>query len=344
VLCTNDGVLPLAEPKKLLVTGPCADDQSLLGDWSRPQPEGHVVTVLAGLRAKAPPGTSVQHAPTSAIASITDAEIEAAARAAKEADVCVVAVGESSLRDDPERTLGENIDRVSLDLPGRQGALVRALVATGTPVVVVLVNGAPLCSEWLVEHSAAILEAWEPGIEGGTAIAEVLFGLYNPSGKLPMTFPRSVGHLKSYYNHRPSAHHRGRLRFSSSAPLFRFGHGLSYTTFEYRALEAAERIAAGDGLEVKVTLENTGPRAGEEVVLLFVQDVYASVTRPVRQLEAIGRVHLEPGQTGTVSLYLPPQAFSLLDKNLRRTTEPGEFKLVVGLDRLEQSVWVDGRR
>jgi beta-glucosidase len=341
VLLSNDsGVLPLENVKKLLVTGPGADDQSVLGDWSRRQPDENVVTVLKGLRALAPSGVSVEHVATSAVAHITDAEIQAAAAAAQSADACVVVVGENSLRENPERTSGENVDRASLDLPGRQNELVAALVASGKPVIVVLISGGPIGSEWLVKSTAALLQAWEPGIEGGTAVAEVLFGKYNPSGKLAITFPRSVGHVKSYYNHRPSAHHRGRFRFSPSAPLFPFGHGLSYTTFEYKALRSKDGIRGGDGLEVEVEVENTGSRAGEEVVLLFVHDVYACVTRPVKQLEALGRVKLDPGETKTVRLYLPPQAFSLLDKHLRRTIESGEFRLIAGLGRLEKTVRV----
>jgi beta-glucosidase len=341
VLLTNErGVLPLEGVTKLLVTGPGADDQSLLGDWSRRQPEENVVTVVQGLRALAPAGVTVQHVATSALARITDGEIQAAAGAARGVDAVIVVVGENSLRDNPERTSGENVDRVSLDLPGRQSELVAALVQSGKPVIVVLINGAPLGSEWLVQNAAALLEAWEPGIAGGTAIAEVLFGKYNPSGKLAMTFPRSVGHVKSYYNHRPSAHHRGRLRFSSTEPLFRFGHGLSYTTFDYTAVRCAESLRAGDGLELELDVKNSGSRAGEEVVLLFVQDLYACVVRPVKQLEAIARVALAPGETKTLRLYLPAQAFSLLDKNLRRTIEPGEFKLSFGLGKLEKIVRV----
>src|SRR6185295_17302066 len=168
--------------------------------------------------------------------------------------------------------------------------LVRALVATGKPVVVVLVNGAPIASEWLVQNAAAIIEAWEPGMCGGTAIAEVLFGKYNPSGKLPMTVPRSAGHIKAFYNRRPSTHHRGKLRFGATDALFEFGYGLSYTTFAYRALRAARTLALGEALDVQVDVQNAGGLAGEEVVLLYLQDVFASVTRPVKELKAFARV------------------------------------------------------
>jgi beta-glucosidase len=177
-------------------------------------------------------------------------------------------------------------------------------------------------------------------MQGGTAVAEVLFGHSNPSGKLPMTVPRSTGHIKSFYNHRPSAYHRGKFRFVASEPLFEFGHGLSYTTFAYRELRARERIAIGEPLVVEVELENTGERAGEEIVLLYLQDVYASVTRPVKELKGFARVSLEAHRTGVVRFVLEPAAFSLLDRDMKRTTEPGEFKLSVGARLLERSVWL----
>jgi beta-glucosidase len=176
---------------------------------------------------------------------------------------------------------------------------------------------------------------------GGTAIAEVLFGKHNPSGRLPMTVPRSVGHLGTSYDHRPSADHRGRLRFSSSEPLFRFGHGLSYTQFEYSELRCVERSPIGQELLVEVDVSNTGAHAGDDIVLLFLRDVYASVTRPVRQLAAFNRVSLQPGQIETVRFTLAPEKFSLLDRQLKRVTEPGEFRLSVGLDGPARSVWLE---
>jgi beta-glucosidase len=347
VLLTNDGVLPLVGLTRVLVTGPCADDQSILGDWARIQPDGNVISVLEGIRRAAPPAVRVAHVPTGPISSISSAQIDAAAAAAADADVVIAVVGENSLRDNPERTSGENVDRVSLDLPGAQNALLEALSAAGKPLVVVLVNGAPLASEWLVRKAAAILDAWEPGMCGGVAVGEVLFGAVSPSGKLPMTVPRSAGHIKAFYNQRPSTHHRGKLRFGSSEPLFRFGHGLSYTTFAYRELRVrsdvqrlSETLRQGRAIEVEVTLENTGGRAGEEIVLLYLQDVFASVTRPVQELAAFRRVRLERGELQKVVLAVPARAFSLLDVDLERRIEPGEFRLSVGNGELGLSVWV----
>jgi beta-glucosidase len=169
----------------------------------------------------------------------------------------------------------------------------------------------------------------------------VLFGHYNPSGKLPITVPRSAGHIRSFYNYRPSAYDRSKFRFVASEPLFEFGYGLSYTTFAYRELRAKERIAIGQPLEVEVEVENTGERAGDEIVLLYLQDVYASVTRPVKELKGFARVTLEPHQKKLVRIVLPPLAFSLLDRDMQRTTEPGEFRLSVGARALEHSVWLE---
>jgi beta-glucosidase len=341
VLLKNDkSALPFLGIRSLLVTGPDADDQSLLGDWARIQPGNGVVTILAGIRAVAPAGVRVDYAATGPIAAITDEQIRAAANAAAHVDAVVLAIGENSLRDNPERTSGENVDRASIEPPGRQLELMRALVAAGKPVIVVLVNGAPIASEWLVDNAAAVLEAWEPGMKGGTAVAEVLFGRYNPSGRLPMTVPRSTGHIKSFYNYRPSAYHRGKFRFAASEPLFEFGHGLSYTTFAYRGLSAREQIAIGEPLVVEVEVENTGERAGDDIVLLYLQDVYASVTRPVKELKAFARVSLEPHAKQVVRFTLAPAAFSLLDRDMKRTTEPGEFRISIGAKVLEQSVWV----
>jgi beta-glucosidase len=180
-------------------------------------------------------------------------------------------------------------------------------------------------------------------MRGGAAVAEVLFGRYNPSGKLPMTVPRSTGHIKIFYNHRPSAYHRGKFRFTASEPLFEFGHGLSYTTYAYRAIRAAEQLTIGEPLRVEVELENIGERSGEEVVLLYLQDVYASVTRPVKELKGFQRVSLRPKQKAVVSFELPPEAFSLLDRDMKRIIEPGEFRLSVGAAGLEHSVWLKAR-
>jgi beta-glucosidase len=341
VLLKNEhGILPIRKPGRLLVTGPNADDQSILGDWARAQPSANIVTIVEGIRRLAPPGFTLETAPIAGITCISDQEIREAVRTARLSDIVILVVGENSLRENPERTSGENIDRASLDLPGRQLELLQALVETEKPVVVILVNGAPICSEWMVEHASAIIEAWEPGMLAGTAIAEVLFGIENPSGKLPISFPRSAGHLKSHYDQRPSARHRGRFKFSAAEPLFSFGHGLSYTNFAYRAVRAKEAVERGEALVVEVDLENTGDRQGEEIVLIYLQDLFASVTRPARELKAFRRVLLEAGEKVTLNFVLEPGALSLLDNALLRTVEPGEFRIIVGEAALTRHFWL----
>lgn len=334
VLLRNEGgVLPLRAPRTLLVSGPAADDQTLLGDWARLQPRENVVTVLDGLRALAPRGTRVAHAPCGTIASLDGKAIARVARRARTADACVLVVGENSLRDDPARTSGENLDRASLELPGRQAELVRAVLATGTPAVVVLVNGAPIAGEWMAD-APAILEAFEPGMAGGTAVAEVLYGLRSPAGRLPITFPRSAGHLRTHHALRPSAFHRGHHSAGPADPWFRFGHGLSYATFAYADLKMKGTVTAGEPVAVSLAVENTGAMAGEEVVLLYLQDLYASVTRPARTLVAFRRVALAPGERRTVEMLLWPEALALLDEELQPTIEPGEFRVIVGEELL----------
>jgi beta-glucosidase len=220
-------------------------------------------------------------------------------------------------------------DRDSLELVGRQNDLVRAVLETGKPTVVMLINAGPLSINYVAENVPAILEGFYLGQETGTGVADVLFGDYNPSGKLPVSFPRSVGQLPIYYNHKPTAR-RGYL-FTSKEPLFPFGHGLSYTTFAYSAPKVSpEKIGPGGETSVSVTVTNTGRRAGEEVVQLYVRDVVSSVTRPVKELKDFARVSLAPGETKTVTFRVTPDKLSFLDLNMRRVVEPGWFDLMVG--------------
>jgi beta-glucosidase len=202
-------------------------------------------------------------------------------------------------------------------------------VATGTPTIVLLINGRPLSINWIAAHVPAILEGWYLGQETGTAVADVLFGQVNPSGKLPVTFPRSVGQLPVFYNHKPSAK-RGYL-FNDHAPLFAFGHGLSYTTFEYRDLHVTPEQIMPDGTaQVSVTVVNTGARAGDEVVQLYVRDQISSVTRPVQELKGFRRISLTPGEAQTIAFEITPDQLSFLDEQLQRRVEPGLFDLMIG--------------
>jgi Glycosyl hydrolase family 3 C-terminal domain/Fibronectin type III-like domain len=220
-------------------------------------------------------------------------------------------------------------DRDSLDLLGAQDELLRRVIETGTPTVVVLINGRPLSINYAAQQAPAILEAWWPGQEGGTAIAQVLFGDVNPGGKLPITFPRSVGQLPAYYNHKPS---RGRSYiFTSREPLFPFGHGLSYTTFALDNVRVAPaEIRPGQPATVSVDVTNTGTREGDEVAQVYVHQRVASVTRPVKELRAFRRVHLKPGEKTTVEMTLGPEALALLDGSMKPVVEPGDYDVMVG--------------
>jgi len=228
--------------------------------------------------------------------------------------------------------LGKELgDRTRLDLIGQQNALFDALRALGKPLVICAINGRPPSWPNVVANANAILECWYPGQEGGTAMAEALFGRVNPGAKLPVSVVRDEGHLPFFYNHKPSAR-RGYL-FADVAPLFPFGWGLSYTTFELGPPRpSATRVGAGETVEVTVTARNTGDRAGDEVVQLYLRDRVASVTRPVRQLRGFERVTLAPGERRTVTFLLGPADFTLFDDSMREVIEPGVFTIMTGPD------------
>lgn len=292
-----------------------------------------MVTLLRGLRQQAPAGVEILSADCGrSVRSLPPGAVERAVAEASKADVVVVAVGDNSLRYDPDRTSGENIDRSDIELPGNQLELVQALAATGKPVVAVLVGSRPLAIEWLSEHVAAIVEAWEPGSLGGQAVAEVLFGSVNPSGRLPVSIARGTGHLKTIYNYKPSSYSRSFI-LGATGPRYEFGHGLSYTTFDYSNLRVSESVGPGQDVVLKVDVTNAGGRAGEEVVLAFVRDLVASVTTPVRELKAFRRVALEPGERRTVELVIPFDRLALYDRSMRRVVEPGDFEVSVGSQR-----------
>ena len=255
--------------------------------------------------------------------------IAEAVEVARQADIAILVLGENeSVCREAWGTFHLG-DRDNLDLPGRQEELLRAIVETGTPTVLVLFNGRPLSIRWAEQHIPAIVECWYLGQEGGTALAEVLFGAINPGGRLPITFPRSVGQIPAYYYQKPSAR-RGYL-FADSSPLFAFGHGLSYTTFEYSGLRVEpEEIRVGMDVCVSVTVSNTGSRAGDEVVQLYIRDCVSSVTRPVKALKAFRRLTLQPGESREVEFVLEPDAFALLNADYEWVVEPGEFVIMVG--------------
>lgn len=333
VLLKNDGLLPLdpAKYKRILVTGINADDENILGDWSAQQNPDDVVTVLEGLR-EAAPGIRFDFVDQGWDPRNMDpAKVSEAAAKAREADLNIVVAGEYMMRRRwTERTCGEDTDRDNIALVGLQQELIERVAASGKPTLLVLINGRPLGVEWAAEHLPAIVEAWEPGMTGGTAIAEVLFGKVNPSAKLAITIPRHAGQIQTYYNHKPS-HYFHPVVCSDPRPLYPFGHGLSYTTYEYGDLKLSEREVAPDGsLGAEVTVTNTGGRDGVEIVQLYIRDSYSSVTRPVKELKDFARVALRAGESQRVRFTITPDMLTMLDKELRPVVEPGEFRVMVG--------------
>ncbi len=336
VLLKNEGgLLPLDVRRhpRVLVTGPLAEGTAVLGDWVYEQPRENTISPLDGLKRVAPAGIAIRFAELGDTIRTTPPEkITAAVAMAREADVVVAVVGEKATRykeGGDDKTSGENSDRSDIELFPDQLALVQALAATGKPVVVVLINSRPLAIEWVAEHIPAIVQAWEPGAQGGQAIAEVLFGVVNPSGRLPISIPRGVGHIETFYNHKPAQYYRPYV-MGKSGPRFAFGHGLSYTTFAYSNLRVPARIAPGEEVKVTVDVTNTGPRAGDEIVLAYINDVVASVTVPVRELKAYQRISLAPGQTQTVTLGIKHEQLALFDLQMRPVVEPGDFDVFVG--------------
>ena len=335
VLLKNEReLLPLSpDLKSIAVVGPLADDRlNPMGSWTGDGRSEDVVTLLAGIRARVSPSTKVNYARGSEIAGGGAEGLAEAVRVARESDVIVAAVGESA------EMSGEAASRTSLDLPGRQLELIQALCVTGKPVVVVLMNGRPLTVNWIADHAPAILETWFAGTQTGPAVADVLFGRVNPGGKLPVTFPRSIGQVPLYYNHKqtgrpPDANNKYTSKYIDSpwTPLFPFGYGLSYTQFRLaRPQLSATRLRAGENLTVSVEVENLGRRAGDEVVQLYLRDVAASVTRPVKELKGFQRVTLGPGERRRVEFTLTPREFGFWNRENRFVIEPGEFKVMVG--------------
>jgi beta-glucosidase len=338
VLLKNDGgLLPLGKDiRSIAVLGPLADDkESPLEHWRGDGKTKDVVTLLAGIRAKVAgrgEAIRVDHAAGCSVMGDDGSGIAEAVRLARQADVAIVAVGETAV------TSGEAASRSSLDLSGRQMDLVRAIHETGKPTVVVLINSRPLTIGWIAEHVPAIVEAWFGGTLGGHAIADALFGDINPGGKLPVTFPRVVGQVPIYYNHlntgrpaSPKDRYTSKYVDAPVTPLFAFGHGLSYTRFRLSDLQLSSKTIPTDGsLNVSVVVENVGDRAGDEVVQLYIRDVAASVARPVKELRGFERVTLRPGEKRTIPFKLTPESLAFYDRQMKFIVEPGEFRVFVG--------------
>ena len=341
-LLKNNGVLPLRAGTRIALIGPNADNQyNQLGDYTAPQAPENVVTMLEGLQ-KA--GAAVTYVKGCAIRDTKNSNIPAAVQAARRADVTVVVVGGSSARDFKTKYIdtgaavvdeasvsdmeaGEGFDRSTLGLLGLQPQLLKELKATGKPLVVVYIEGRPLDKNWAAENADALLTLWYPGGEGGTALADVLLGRYNPAGRLSVSVPRSVGQIPVYYNRKvPYSHDYVE---ESAAPLYPFGYGLSYSTFEYKNL-----LVSGSNMNsitVTVDVTNTGTLAGDEVVQVYIRDLVASTARPRKQLCAFQRVkNIPAGQTVTVTLPLERSAFELVNPAMQRVVEAGDFEIQVG--------------
>src|SRR5919108_1179004 len=313
----------------------------MLGPWWSVGRDNDAVSVFDGISEQSPGATYAEGCKLSNAEPPTndpegcqsDAGFAEAVAAAKAADQVVLALGET------REMSGEAAARSTLDLPGRQEELLRAIKATGKPVAVVLFNGRPLALEDVVDDAPALLEAWFPGVQAGPAVADVVFGKVNPGGKLPVSFPRRLGQVPIYYNHEPTgrpcdpqqkfvSRHRD---IPSCAPLFVFGHGLSYTTFEVSDLRLSAATVPGNGrVRASVTVKNTGGRKGDEVVQLYLHDPVASISQPVRRLRGFERVTLDPGQSRTVTFTLDKSDFGFYDNRGRLVVEPGRIDVYAG--------------
>jgi beta-glucosidase len=343
VLLKNEkDLLPLKKNlKSVAVIGPDAENAlNQLGDYSPHAIPQHVVTIWEGIKAKVGPETKVVRAKGCEVRGSDKSGFADAVNAAKNSDVAIVVVGEQQggYDDRPNNgpTDGEGHDVASLDLTGVQEDLIESVYDTGTPTVVVLINGRPLSIRWVAEHVPAILEAWEPGERGGQAVADVLFGDYNPSGRLAITIPRHVGQLPAYYNYKPSKNYwieklkRGYVDMPAT-PLYPFGYGLSYTKVDYSNLRIdPPEIRTAGNARVSVDVKNVGERAGVETVQLYVHEAFTPVATPIKQLRGFERLALEPGATRTATFTLTPEDLQLLDRDMHWVVVPGDFEIMAG--------------
>ena len=331
VLLTNKNqILPLKQDLKVFVTGPNASSDAILGDWVLPQPPENITTVVEGI--KSLNVSSVDYLDVgNQVKTLSKRDIDTASLRAAKADVAIVVVGENPLRYDRKgKTTGENVARSSLDLIGDQLDLIKSIKSSGKPVIVVLVNGRPVSEPWLIDNVDAIIEAWEPGAKGGQAIAEVIFGLINPGGKLPITIPYSVGHGQAIYDHKPSAY-RHKYVDAPTRNLFEFGYGLSYTTFKYDKPRLAKSvISSAETTSVSVNVSNTGDVRGDEIVQLYIRDNYSQVTRPVKELKGFKKINLAPNESKMVTFKITPDMLAYYDLDMNYVVEPGKFTLMVG--------------
>ena len=336
VLLKNNDVLPLRSAKnsknKILVTGPNANNQSILGDWHSAQPHENVYTVFEGIKKI---GTEMgylvdYHNSNENIKRISEKDLSKTIEIANEYDLVVVVVGDNSMRYKwNQKTAGENTARAELNLAGKQLELAMRLKESGKNIIVVYVNGRPISEPWISENINAIIEAWEPGSYGGLAVAEIIFGKINPSGKLPLTVARSVGQLKMFYNHKHSMYFRD-YAMQTNKPLYSFGFGLSYTKFDISTPKLNSSKFNEGILSVSVNIKNIGEVPGDEIVQLYISDKYSSVTRPVKQLKAFQRVSLKPGESKDIVFQLNKSDFAYYDSEMNYVVEGGDFNILVG--------------
>ncbi len=343
LLKNENNMLPLDKSiQRIAVIGPNADNaRNQLGDYLPDHIIQDLVSVLDGVKAKVPKTTKIDYVKGCNIIGTELDEIDKARAAAKKADVAVVVVGEQCWRDEQGNVIGTNgegCDVADLDLTGLQLNLIKAVHETGTPTIVVLINGRPLSIRWCAENVPAIVEAWICGEQGGHAVADVLFGDFNPNGKLPVTVPYHVGQLPVYYNYKPGKDNVINRRWwfpgyvnMPLKPLYDFGYGLSFSTFKYNNLKITpEEIGPQGTIKVEFDIQNTGAVSGSEVAQLYLNDEYSSVTTPIRELRGFEKIALDPGETKHVRFELGPEHLSLLNIHMETVVEPGEFSIMVG--------------
>jgi len=343
LLKNEDNTLPLSKQTKVLVCGPNADNvYNMLGDYTSPQEDGNVKTILSGIRTKLP-ASQVEYVKGCAVRDTSESNIAEAVEAARRADVVIVAVGGSSARDfktsyketgaavTDSKTIsdmdcGEGFDRATLTPLGHQMELLKALKATGKPLVVIYIEGRPMDKSWAAQNADALLTAYYPGQEGGTAIADVLFGDYNPAGRLPVSVPANIGQLPVYYNKKPPMPHD--YVEMSARPLYPFGYGLSYTTFKYDNLQIKKQGLTTFEVSLKVT--NTGQYDGDEVVQLYLHDEFASTAQPLKQLKKFQRIFIPKGETRDITFTLEAEDLSIINADMKCVVEPGDFTIMIG--------------
>jgi beta-glucosidase len=335
VLLKNDNhLLPLSKNiKSIAVIGPLGDAAiDMLGGWRASGDPTYTITMLAGLRNRLGDHVKITYEKGCEVNGESKAEFQKAIMAARKADIVLFAMGEYA------HMSGENQSRAYINIPGVQEELMKEILETGKPAVLLLFNGRPLTISWEKEKIPAILECWFPGIEAGNAIADILFGDYDPSAKLVMSFPVTVGQVPIYYNHKNTGrayikeNHWGSHYIDvANEPLYCFGYGLSYTQFEYSGITLSDSVInMKDTLQVSVNITNTGQYAGEEIAQLYIRDMVASVTRPVKELKGFRKIKLQPGESKKIRFTITGNDLCFWNKNMKFVAEPGEFKVYVG--------------